>query len=139
MENIGTSVGAIIKNEKGEYLALYRLKEPLGLALPAGHAEKGESPEEAIRREIFEEAGLTVIEQKEVFSGRIPSDRAHCGHTGHDWVVYEASAEGELALKEPNKHKFVKFMSVEEMRPYIKDLNYDSAWFKYILPALGII
>src|SRR3989344_5400604 len=127
MENIGTSVGAIVKNEKGEYLALYRLKEPLGLALPAGHID-GESPEEAIRREIFEEAGLTVTEQKEVFFGRIPSDRAHCGHQAHDWWVYEAVVDGEPALKEPTKHKFVKFMSLEEMRPYIEELDYDSAW-----------
>lgn len=136
---IGKSVGAIIKNEKGEYLVLYRRKEPLGLALPAGHIDGKETPEETLRREVLEETGLKVVDLKEVFYGEIPVSRAHCGHSSHQWWVYEARVDGEPELKEPTKHEFVRFMSLEEMRPYVEKLDYDSAWFKYILPALGII
>ena len=51
----------------GKYLMLHRIKEEndankgkwLGVG---GHFERGESPEECMQREIFEEAGLTVTE-----------------------------------------------------------------------------
>src|SRR3990167_5052530 len=55
------SVGAVIKNSKGEYLMLYRLVKPIGLAMPAGHVESGEEPGDAIRREVLEETGIRAI------------------------------------------------------------------------------
>jgi len=52
------SVAAIIKNEQGEILFQY----PGGefWSLPAGAIEPGETPEEAVVREVWEETGLRV-------------------------------------------------------------------------------
>lgn len=134
----GKSVGAIIKNEKGEYLVQYRLKEPRGLAMPAGHVDEGESVLEALRREVYEETGLEVLSAKEVYRGSFPSPRGVC-HDAHEWWAYEVEVSGTPSLKEPTKHKFLCFMSPEKIQSYIEKKDYDPSWFEYILPTLGII
>jgi ADP-ribose pyrophosphatase YjhB (NUDIX family) len=134
----GKSVGAIIRDAEGRYLVQYRLKEPIGLALPAGHINEGESPASSIQREVLEETGLVVKFSSQVFHMTLPT-ACYKGHNRHEWWVYNVEAEGEPRLVEHSKHRFVKFMSPQEMQPYIKRGEVDPAWFKYILPALGII
>lgn len=54
-------VVGIIQNDAGEYLLFkhtYRNEHPWGL--PTGFLEHGEQPEQALRREVCEEAGLDV-------------------------------------------------------------------------------
>ncbi len=135
----GKSVGAIIKDEKGGFLVQYRLKTPQGLALPAGHIEEGEDPAECLLREVFEETGLKVKNFKPVIENKFYPNSCPKNHEGHDWWVYEAEAEGDLVLREPDKHKFLKFMSLDEMRRYVERGETDPAWFEYILPELVII
>lgn len=53
------SVAASILNERGELL-LQQKAGGEGWSLPAGGIEPGESPEEALRREVLEETGLSV-------------------------------------------------------------------------------
>ncbi|MBI4280151.1 MAG: NUDIX hydrolase [Armatimonadetes bacterium] len=51
--------GVVVRVERGRvYVALVREGDLPGYVLPKGHVEAGERPEEAARREIFEEAGL---------------------------------------------------------------------------------
>ncbi|MGE6961834.1 NUDIX hydrolase [Bacillus thuringiensis] len=63
------SVAAVIKNEQGEILFQYPGGEYW--SLPAGAIEPGETPEEAVIREVWEETGLKVQvkKQKGVFGG----------------------------------------------------------------------
>ena len=53
------AVAAAIFNEKGEIL-LQRRKDLHKWCIPSGHVEFGESVEEAILREIYEEIGVTA-------------------------------------------------------------------------------
>ncbi|HDR3649321.1 TPA: NUDIX domain-containing protein [Bacillus cereus] len=64
------SVAAVIKNEQGEILFQYPGGEYW--SLPAGAIELGETPEEAVVREVWEETGLKVQvkKQKGVFGGK---------------------------------------------------------------------
>ncbi|MFB5188747.1 NUDIX domain-containing protein [Alicyclobacillus fastidiosus] len=77
-EKIGTQlifspgVAAIIRNEKGEILFQHPSLTSDIWSLPAGAIEIGETPAEAIIREVYEETGLHVVPQKllGVFGGK---------------------------------------------------------------------
>jgi len=60
--NMSASVGAIIRNEKDEVLFTIRKHDPAAgmLDLPGGFVDPGETAEEAIKREIFEELNLKI-------------------------------------------------------------------------------
>lgn len=67
--------------------------EPLGWALPGGFVEWGESAEEACRREVMEETGLTVDSLVQMHTYSEPDrDRRHPTAT----VVFVARASGDL-------------------------------------------
>ena len=78
------SVAAVILNSDNEILLQEKKKE--AWSLPAGMIEPGESPEEAIIREVEEETGLIVKPHKilDVFGGK---DFRYKYPNG-DWVEY---------------------------------------------------
>lgn len=55
------AVCALIRNDKGEILAVSRKDDPTAFGLPGGKIEPGESPLEAVIREVKEETGLDFI------------------------------------------------------------------------------
>jgi mutator protein MutT len=65
-------VAAIIRNEKGEILFQRPSFKSDVWSLPAGAIEIGETPTEAVIREVYEETGLNVYPQKlsGVFGGK---------------------------------------------------------------------
>lgn len=133
----GRSVGAIIKNEFGEYLTLYRKKIPLGLAFPAGHIEENEEPDQAVKREVFEETGLMIIKYNLVLN-QIIKNSCSRGYTAHNWFIYEIISHwGVVINKEPDKHEFVKFMKLSDVHSYLEHRNTDPAW-EYILRTINL-
>jgi len=67
---------------EGEYLILKRNEEPFAgeWDLPGGFVEMGESPSEAVVREVLEETGLTVAVTRLI--GAFTSEYGHSGkHT----------------------------------------------------------
>jgi 8-oxo-dGTP diphosphatase len=54
------SVVAVVTNDQGHYLAVSRKDDHDDLGFPGGKIEPGESPEEAVVRELYEETGLLV-------------------------------------------------------------------------------
>lgn len=137
-------VGAVIKNDKGEYLCLYRLKHPVGLAFVAGHLDDGELPEQGLKREVLEESNLLVKRIKLVFDAVVKTECGRRDETGdrfniHQWWVYDVLEwEGSPWLKEPNKHQFIRFMPLEEIKQYAEKGDFDPAWM-VILKALKIL
>ena len=131
-------VGIIIKNDKREFVVLYRFKKPQGLALPAGHINKKESPIQAAIRETEEEIGVNILSLKLILHGVFKN--ACSLHATHEWFIYEATKwEGEPQRKEPFKHSFVTFMSVQELESWRTVGDVDPVWFYEILPRLRII
>jgi len=64
------TAGALIFNDAGEVLLFkHRFRAGSGWGIPGGFLERGEQPEEALRRELREEAGLEVG-QVEIFASR---------------------------------------------------------------------
>jgi ADP-ribose pyrophosphatase YjhB (NUDIX family) len=130
------SVGAFIKNDKGEYLLIDRLKKPFGFACPAGHVDENEHSYAAVVREVEEETGLKVISAAEIDIDEcddVPQEICSRGVDYHVWMVYDIKAEGELIFKE-DEVKSIGWYSIEQ----IKELPLESVW-KFWFTKLKLI
>ncbi len=131
------SAGAIIKNDKGEYLLIDRLKQPFGFACPAGHIDEGEIGEESIIREVKEETGLNVVLieyiETENFDIDVPQEPCSRGVDMHIWQIFSIQAEGELIFK-ADEVKSIGWYSIEQ----IKELPLETVW-KFWFTNLGLI
>ena len=59
------TAGAIITDDRGRVLLLkHRFRPGSGWGIPGGYIDKGEHPDDALRRELREEAGLEVKDVK---------------------------------------------------------------------------
>src|SRR3954466_12757201 len=69
-------VGAVVHDAVGRLLLIRRGHDPhRGLwSLPGGRIEAGESPEQAVVREVREETGLAVVPGRPVGRVQIPGD-----------------------------------------------------------------
>ena len=64
------TVGAVVRDDEGRVLLLKHVfRMGSGWGIPGGFIERGEQPEEGLRRELREEAGLDV-EEVELLSAR---------------------------------------------------------------------
>ncbi|MEK7146914.1 MAG: NUDIX hydrolase, partial [Patescibacteria group bacterium] len=125
------------------FLCLYRLKRPVGLSLLTGHIDKGETPEQAVKREVLEESGIMADTVNLIWSGFIENECSRKDTDGfyyncHQWWIFEITEwRGEPENKEPNKHKLVEFMPLNEIKKYKNMPIFDPAWIR-ILKALRI-
>lgn len=123
---------AIIRRD-GKILMIDRKIFPFGFACLAGHIEEGESPEEALVREVEEESGLKVKSFKKVLEEEVDGNVCSRGVSVHYWHVFECECEGEPILF-PLEEKSIGWYSPEE----IKLLTLEPIW-KYWLEKMGII
>jgi 8-oxo-dGTP pyrophosphatase MutT (NUDIX family) len=96
-----TSVGVIIRDDRGRFLLLKRAIFPVGIAPPAGHIDTHGSPAQAAIAEVAEEVGLviapkdlheTIIQKRQTF---LPCSRPE--GDWHAWWIYTANHySGEL-------------------------------------------
>ncbi len=87
----------VIINYQGRVVLVKRKNPPYGWALPGGYVEYGETVEEAARREVKEETGLTLtsLQQFHVYSHPSRDPR---GHTVS--VVFTADGFGKLIARD---------------------------------------
>jgi len=126
-----TSVAGIIK-KSGKVLLLDRANPPFGWAPPCGHVEKGETVEEALGREVLEEAGVTVKKFKLVHHEFLEWNECKRGVRGHDFFIYEVlDWNGEV--EHNHEAKKIDWFSFEEM----KKIKLEPAW-EYFLEKVKI-
>jgi ADP-ribose pyrophosphatase YjhB (NUDIX family) len=88
------TAGAVVLDKEGRVLLLKHVFRPgSGWGIPGGFLERGEQPEEAIRREVLEETGL------ELESAEIAFIRTH-KRASRVEIIYRCRARaGELSLQ----------------------------------------
>ncbi|MBM4401761.1 MAG: NUDIX hydrolase [Candidatus Cloacimonetes bacterium] len=89
------SIGAVIPRD-GRYLLFKRRKFPYVWVSPAGHWDKGEEAEQAIKREVEEEAGLRVKKVELLFEEDLSNDPCRRGTSLHHWKFFLCECEGKL-------------------------------------------
>jgi 8-oxo-dGTP diphosphatase len=113
---IGVGVGALIFNQEGKFLLTLRgpkAKNERGKwEIPGGAVDFGETFEQAIQREVFEELGIKikVKELLQICDHIIPDEQQH-------WVspTYICEIiEGTPTIKEPEKCSEIGWFSLEE-------------------------
>lgn len=126
------AVGAIIKQD-GKYLLIDRANPPYGFAGLAGHVDEEEGPEEAVRREVKEEGGITVSSLQLLFDEFRPDDTCVYGVTGHFWKLSSCEVEG-IVTGDSSEAKSIGWFSADEIRK----LSLEPTW-KYWFMKLGIL
>src|SRR5918912_2884425 len=67
------TAGAVVTDERGRVLLLrHVLRKGSGWGVPGGFLEKGEQPDEAVRRELREETGLELESAELAFIRALP-------------------------------------------------------------------
>ncbi|MDD2758035.1 MAG: NUDIX domain-containing protein [Patescibacteria group bacterium] len=116
------SSSAIIKRD-GKILMIDRTIAPLGFACPAGHLEEGETPDEALYREVEEETGLKIKKCKFLIEEEVDGNICSRGVAVHYWYVYECECAGEPKLF-PAEEKSIGWYTPEQ----IKTMTLEPVW-----------
>ncbi len=131
-KKIHYSVGAIIVRD-GKYLLVDRLKIPYGFACVAGHVDEGETPEDAIQREIKEESGLKTEKIELLDEEFIDWNECRRGVRGHYFYVFKTEAGGMVAFNS-QETKSIGWYSIDE----IKKLTLEPVW-AYLFKKIGLL
>jgi 8-oxo-dGTP diphosphatase len=103
------TVGALIVADDGEILLVHSPKWNVGYTIPGGKLEKGETREQAVVREVFEETGLKVVDvcfalvQDSIFN---PEFKKTNHFVMNDFIVRLApqSSKDDVVLNEEGDH-----------------------------------
>ncbi len=108
------SVGILVwKDEK--LLTIERKKYNPGFAIPAGHQD-GDAPEDAARKELSEEVGLSTPELKQKLSISLPNPCQREGGTQHEWTIFEADEWTGEVKPSPEETKSYFWADREKIR-----------------------
>jgi mutator protein MutT len=108
----------IIFNDEGQILMVERHKDGEHyFVLPGGHVDEGESPQQAVVREVMEETGLSVVVDKLLYTS---SDDKF----GNDQSIYLCSYLGGEPALQPDSVE-AKAMDSGEPQQWVP------AWFSF--------
>jgi len=104
------SAGVFVRDRRARFLFFQRTAFPYRLTVPAGHVERGEEPQRAAARELWEEVGIRGAhgDLRLVADEYLRGDVCRRGSDAHRWHAFllevdedrEAGAQGELTVNE---------------------------------------
>lgn len=103
MTDLPTSVCIIVKKSDGKVLAVARNGDDNDLNLPGGSIEPGETPEEAARRELWEETGMIATDLIELYRGQARTRLAIVYQANDASGILRGSSEGKALWVDPIK------------------------------------
>ncbi len=118
-----TSVGQIIRDGE-KIVVIERANYPEAYALPAGHVDDTDVDfSHAMTRELQEEAGILVLENKLVFKEDIDNPCKRAGGSHHLWEVYKA-VRWSGTLKAGDDAKKADWFKPEELKKIAQRTEY---------------
>ncbi len=126
------TAGAMIEKD-GKYLLAKRRTFPYRFSFAAGHLEYGETPLNAMKREVLEEVGLVVKKAKLVFHGDIVGNTCRNGAFTHGWYFYKVETTNQQTIIN-DEFEFINWYSPEEMKTI--DLGFAT---RFLLKKTGIL
>lgn len=110
------SVGVLVVVDD-KLLTFFRKIYPFLYTIPAGHLDKGELPENAALRELYEETNISnhsleMVKQNFDISG----DSCRRGSDNHRWHLYRLKLASMPTVSLSDEASVVKFMTLAELR-----------------------
>jgi len=130
------SVGALIEKD-GKYLLIERAIYPPGYAGPAGHIDEGETPEQALPREVWEETKLEVEDHKLLFEEELDWNKCVQGIDIHHWHLYDCKVSGKMKMN-PKEAESIGWYSVDEIKELYEKSKLEEVW-EYWFKKLNLI
>lgn len=130
------SVGALIERD-GKFLLIDRNVPPYGFAGIAGHVDEGESPEEALKREVKEEAGLNVESYELISEEELDWNWCSRGIDVHYWYLFRCEVSGNIK-REVREAKSIDWYSKREIKKLSLEEKLEEVW-DYWFKKLKII
>jgi ADP-ribose pyrophosphatase len=113
-------------NAQGQLLLVRQFRPSVGmvtLELPAGHVEKGETPEEAARKELCEETGCEA-DSLELIAKFCPSTARF---TNRAWVYFAAQVRPALRPAHPREEGVEAVFHTGSIRALLNDPGFIAA------------
>ena len=125
-------INCVLVNEKDEILLLRRTKDRKHSAgkwhVIAGHIEKGETPEQTLKREMMEEAGITNFTILKTGKPIVVSD----GQEDYEVHTFIAKTSQPLNI-DPREHDLHEWVTADKIKSH--DIQ---PWLKINLAAVDI-
>jgi hypothetical protein len=131
-------VGVVIAKGEGSklsYLVEYRQGNPRGLAFPGREVGDDETIFAALDEVVFAKTGVR-IRLGSIFIPDPCGKRQESSAAEPGFWIYKAKAPGVPRVMSHTEQKFVRYLSLEEMEPYIASGETHPVWFDRIYQAL---
>lgn len=110
------SVGVLVVAED-KLLIFLRKIYPFSYTIPAGHLDKGELPEIAALRELFEETNISASSLEVIKQNfNIPGDSCRRGCDNHRWHLYRVKFALRPAVLLSDEGRAARFMTLAKLQ-----------------------
>ncbi len=131
--------GAIVKNDRGEFLTVVRLKKPEGIAMPSFHlrsTNKIEAEGDIFRRRLQEELGIEAVNIRRLpelllFHHSCRYDFPRFRESMHEWMIFQVLTwNGQPENRQLEKYKSWQWRAPKEIKSLIVKKHFDLVWTK---------
>lgn len=102
--------------------------------IPGGKLEKDETPIEGVIREIYEEVGVTIIQENLIYLGKLQIRRAEIDYLFHIFVnAFDVKPLINLCFDESTEARWLTIEEIEKLPLIVGGhsvLDYYQAWIK---------
>lgn len=112
------SAGVFVRDRRRRFLFFRRLAFPFSMTVPAGHVERGETPDRAAARELSEEVGMPSENLRHIASDHLRGDVCRRGSDAHLWHAYLLEVGSASAVTVNDEGEAPVWLSLDDARAH---------------------